>query len=437
MSVRTPVLALTAAALALAGTLAPVAAGGEPEAGPTWGPVKRLAGSPRGESVAVDGRGNTTVVWATSWTHPTRPRAVMALRRSADGTWGRPKVVGRGYAPRVAADARGNVTVVWLTQRRGHSDGVAAARRPVGGAWSDPVRLSRDLRVPGYPDDGEEPFGAARLDLAVSPRGVAVVAWDWGSDPRGKPWRIQAVVRPAGGPWGDRVAVTPPSGATRPLVGIGENGTAVLVYSRQRTGHPQTLVARRFVADHWTAPTRLTREGYDPALAVDRAGNAVVTFLRDFVRVEAVRRPAAGRWREPRRLSPRGVEINDAALAMNGRGTALVALVRASGRVDLVRRPPGGRWSAPTAVSPAAASVFDVLVGLNGVGDTFVGWGGYALHGRYRAHGGAWGDRTTVSPDAGVEVLERTYVRVTPAGDVVVLWKQEERPLKVRVLSVP
>jgi hypothetical protein len=74
-------------------------------------------------------------------------------------------------------------------------------------------------------------------------------------------------------------------------------------------------------------------------------------------------------------------------------------------------------------------------VALNAAGDTFLGWGGYALYGMYRPDGGAWSERFTVSPDAGVEVLEEQVAGVAPGGDVVVLWKQEERPLKVRVMT--
>lgn len=447
MSVRSLVLALPVTAVALVvQTMVTVPTGIAPaDATPaprdaaaatqTWGPVKTIAGNPRGESIVVDALNNTTIVWGTSWTGSS-PRSILALRRSASGRWGTPVVIGRGYAPKVAADGRGNVTVVWLTQRAGFTDGVAAARRPVGGHWSEPQRLSRDLRVPGYPNDGEETYGAAEVDLAVSPHGAAVAAWSWGSDARDKPWRIRSAYRPAGGHWGDQVDVTPASQARHPRVGIDARGTVVLVYGRQPFGHPQALKSRlRRVGAGWTQVSTVAAEGYEHSLTVDRAGNAVVVFTPNFNRVKAAYRPTGRRWRSALALSPKGVSIADYALAMNGRGTALVAMARDDGRVDLTKRPPRGPWSAPACVAGAGAVVFDVLVALNGNGDTFVGWGGYALYGKYRPHGGSWSGRFTLSPDAGVEVLEESFAEVAPRGDAVVMWKQEERPLKVRWMT--
>ena len=445
MSLRTWILAPTVTALAVTGAVVAVPTGaapapgtpsayGAPPATLEWGPVKTLARNPRGESLVVDARGNTTVVWASSL----RRGTVVALRRPAGGSWGRPVVIGRGYAPEVAADARGNVTVVWLTQRRGFTDGVAAARRPAAGRWSDPVRLSQDRRVPGYPDDGEDVYGAARVDLAVSPRGRAVVAWDWGSEPRDKPWRIQSAQRAPGGSWSEPRNVTRPTGANSPQVGIAADGTAVLLYGRQPFGHPQALLARRRpVGAGWTGPVRVVREGYGPALAVDRAGNALVVFTPNFNRVKAVYGSATGPWRKPRALSPAGVQVSDYALDMSGPGAAVVAVGRNNGRVDLLRRPRSGPWAAPVRVVRPGSVVYDVLVALNRAGDTFLGWGAYGLYGKYRPTGGSWTARSTISRDTDVEVLEATYADIAPQGDVVVLWKQESRPLKVRSMTAP
>lgn len=438
MSVRSFALAVSVTALAATASLlgtqpAPAA----PTAAPTaaargWEPVHTLAGNPRGEAVAVDARSTITVVWATR-----SSGSVVAARRPAGGGWGEPVVIGRGHDPKVAVDRRGNVTVVWLTQRPGFTDGVAAARRPVGGDWTTPVQLTRDVEVPGYVPDGESPYGAAVVDLAVSPSGAAVVAWSWGSDDRGKQWRIESVQRPPGGPWGAPVAATPASGAKDPQVGIAADGAVTLVYGRQRFGHPRVLKSRQRRAGAWSDASVVATESYGESLTVDRAGNAIVVFTPDFNRVDATYRPAGRRWRAARTLSPDGATINDFSLAGNGRGRAVVLLGRGSGRVDLVQRPPGGPWSAPERVARPGTTVYDVVVALNGAGDTFAGWGGTALYGTYRQSGGTWRPRFTISPDAGVDVLEATFAAVAPNGDAVVLWEQEARPLRVRVLTAP
>ncbi|MFC4786222.1 hypothetical protein ACT8ZV_17225 [Nocardioides sp. MAHUQ-72] len=443
MSIRSwgPAVAVTAAALsaqflvagptgavtttAAQGRAAPVAAG-------TWGPVKRLDADTRGESLAVDARGVTTIVWATR--NP--PREIKALRRTRAGDWGAERIIGHGYAPQVAVDAEGNVTVVWLTQHRDTTDGVLAVRRPVGGPWSEPVRLTQDRSVPGYVPGGDDVNGASDVRLAANPAGAVVVAWAWGSGLLDEPSRVQSAYQAPGQSWTAAEDVTSANGAGAPLVGIDAQGGVVLVYARQRVGHPQVLRARQRPAEGgWTAPTVVADEGYGPSLAVDLAGDAVVVFTRNFNRVRAVRLAAGGQWGPARALSPAGVTINDYALAMNGRGKALVALARGNGRVDLVRRPPQGRWSAPVRVVGRGNTVGDVLVALDEAGDTFVGYGLYALWGKYRPRDGVWGRQATISPDSGVEVLEETFAAMAPDGDVVVLWEQEERPLKVRVMT--
>ncbi len=427
---------IAALGLVLTGPTAAVlpSAAGSAAHSPAWSPVTRLAPNVQSASLAVDGRSNVTVVWATS----SFPQKVVAVRRRAGGGWSSERVLGRGHAPVVEADARGNVTVVWLQRRQGFTDGVLAVRRPTGGSWSDPVRLTRDRSVPGYPSGGEEPYGAAQVDLAVSPRGAAVVAWTWGSDDRDVPWRIQSAFRPAAGPWRGPVDVTAKGPVRHPLVGIAGDGTATLVHGRQPFGSPQALVSRRRVPGvGWTKPAVVTTEGYAHDLAVDRAGNAVVVFSPDFSTVRSAYRPADGRWRAAVRLSPAGAQVDDFALAMNGPGRAVVAMGRGNGRVDVVERTRLTSWTAPELVAPPGETLCEVVPALNGTGDTFVAWGCYALSGRYRPAGEAWTDPSTISPDSGVEVLESAAAVVAPDGDAVVVWDQEALPFKARVLDVP
>jgi hypothetical protein len=393
-----------------------------------------LAKNPRGEDLTVDTGNKTTIVWATG-ASAVPPHTIMARARFATGDWGAPVAIGHGYAPQVAADGRGNLTAVWLTQRQGFTDGVATARRPAGGRWSDAVRLSDDLRVPGYPDNAEDPYGAAELDLAVSPDGAAVAAWSWGSDDRDQPWRIRAAYRPAAGRWNGQVGVTPASDARHPQVALDARGTVMLVYGRQSFGRPQVLKSRRLVDTGWTKAATIAPEGYGHQLTADRAGDALVVFTADHDQVKATYRPADGRWRPVRTLSTQGGERF--AVAMNARGTAQVAVGRDDGAVELISRPRRGPWSMPVSVAHAQSDLFDVLVSLNNDGDTFVGWGGYGLYGKYRPHGGSWSSRSTISPATRVDVLEEASAVVAPHGGAAVLWKQEARPLKARWLSAP
>jgi hypothetical protein len=209
-----------------------------------------------------------------------------------------------------------------------------------------------------------------------------------------------------------------------------------VLYGRQVLGQPQALRAQRRLKDgRWSSPVTVARDGYRPSLSVDASGSAVTVFATSTDRVAAARKPAGKRWKRSRAISPKGVEIVDFDVTVRNGGTALVAIGRASGRVDLVQRPPRGTWSVPQRVAAAGSTVYDVLVAAGPAGDTFVGWGGYALFGKYRADEGSWSRRYTISPDAGSDVLEAMYAGVAPDGDVVVLWEQEARPLKVRTMG--
>jgi len=434
MSRRASLLVLTASALAVAGPLAvptstPALAGspGPASVSESWGPVKRLAPNPNGEALAVDARGVVTVVWANRHA----PQGVVVQRRSPAGVWGPRKVVGHGLYPQVATDRRGDVTVAWITTRPGHASGVAVATHRYGGHWTEPVPLTRPVRIHA----GQGSFGVAQLSLAVNARGATVVAWDWGSDGRHHPWQIRSAYRPAHGTFGPAVAVTAADGSSWPQVGIGGRGNVTLLCQRWHPAGTLGLYsARRVVGGGWTAATRVVHEGFGAQLAVDRAGRAVVVYSPNFNRVWTVRRPAHGPWSQPRALSAQGVRIESYALATNARGTAMVAMARGAGPIVVVRRAPTGSWSDPVTVATGPAP-FPMLA-LNGAGDAFVGWGEYALMGVYRARGASWGDPMVISPDAGVEVLESTHAVVSPHGDVTVLWKQEDLPLKVRTMTV-
>jgi hypothetical protein len=407
------------------------AIGGEP----VWEPETLLASGHRGASLTVDAQSNTWAVWES-------PRGAIKIdERPADGAWGEPTRIAQTNSamaePQVAADARGTLTVVWITQRRGFTDGVKAVTRDPLGHWSDPVRISDDKRVPGYGTDGKGAWGARWLDLAVSPTGSATVAWAWGSEDRRLPWRIQSAYRPIDQGWRDIRQLTKANGARLPQVGIAADGAATLLYTRQVSGHPQRLLTMvRVPGAGWGDKTVLATRGYGATLMVDRAGDAMVVYMPTvrLSEVVAVYRRDGGHWGSPYRLSPDGVHLDGiTAAAMNGRGSAMVAWARRGGRVDVVRRPRQGTWSAPEHVVDATDQVSKLAVALNGAGDALLTWGQYALYGTYLPGGGGWTSPVTLSPETAVDVLESIDARVAPNGDAVVMWDQEDMPLKVRV----
>lgn len=436
MNVRSSSMPIASAAvlsvIAQIGAAVP-AAGSEP----SWGPEMVVAASSRGSSLAVDAQSNTWVVWETL--HGT----IRVAQRPPGGTWGEPREIARTNSamaePQVAADSAGNLTVVWITYRQGFTDGVKAVTRNARGGWSDPIRISEDKRVRGYGTDGKGPWGARWLDLGVSPKGAVTVAWAWGSEDRNKAWRIQSVYRRPGRDWGGVVTLTGATGAREPQVGIAADGTVTLLYARQPVGRPWSLLSRvRHPGRGWSDATVVSDRGYRPTLAVDRSGDAVVVFMASSSRVMAAYRPQGAPWRSPRQLSPQGIGGDKTfALAMNGRGAVLVAFAGPHGTVDLVQRTPHDPWSAPARVVDSPDWIGHVAVALNGVGDTLLTWGEYALYGMYLPNGGTWTSQVTLSPETDVDVLETIDAEVAQNGDAVVMWDQEDMPLKVRVGAAP
>jgi hypothetical protein len=222
-----------------------------------------------------------------------------------------------------------------------------------------------------------------------------------------------------------------------PQVGIANDGTATLLYARQALGHPHRLIARRrLVGTGWTAPRTVAREGYEEQLAVDRYGDAMVAYRSVSQAVKATYRPVGRPWQPPQRLSSKALEGPAFSLAMNRPGRAVVALGWYGGRVVVVRRPRQGPWAPPARVQAPGKPLGFITVALNGSGDTLLAWGYHAVYSRYRTDHRAWGRRFTVSPDAGVNVLEGLQSAIAAHGDAAVMWTQEELPLKVRVRSV-
>lgn len=379
-----------------------------------------------GGTFLADAAHRTVLVWGT-------PDGTMTMRRQADSTWTQPKVISTDPAidvSKMAADAAGNITAVWISKRQGFTDGVMASRMTAAG-WSKPVRISRDLRVPGYPGDGKGSWGASELTLAVSPKGAAVVVWSWGSPARHQPYRVQSVYHGPGRGWTDVVDVTQAAGSHHPQVGIAADGTARLLYVHRPVGQPRSWLFRsRHPGQRWSDPNTVVRQADYASLAVDGAGDALVVYMPTWSDpVEAVYRRTGGRWGAPDRLSPGG----GYSLAMNGHGTAVVALARA-GHLVLLRHSPRGQWSAPTTLTPADGSYSGfVSVALDEKGDTSVAWGEETLYGRYQPAGGRWSNRYTIGEDPG-GVIEGVSSRVAPNGDAVVIWGNENDAQRMRAM---
>jgi hypothetical protein len=247
-------------------------------AGRSWGSPVTLSdpGQDAYEpQVAVDGKGNATVVWEAS--------GIRAARRPAGGSWGKPVTLSgpNARSPRLAVNGRGTAVAVW--QRGGIT--VKAARRPSGGAWGRPVTLSAHGGAP---------------DVALDGRGTAVAVWQRSGGPVD---RVQAARQPAGGAWGRPVTLSDSGqNAENAQVAVNWRGTAVVVWERSDAwGFPRGVhAARRPSGGAWGRPVRLSEPGSyagGAQVAVDGQGNATAVWNASdgtSYRVQAARRPAGG-----------------------------------------------------------------------------------------------------------------------------------------------
>ena len=385
-----------------------------------WTPIKELAESPYGADAVIDPDGNVTVVWSNF----APPREIMAVRQPAGGRWGTPLVIGHGWHPKLAIDDHGSITAAWLSMDGPRMSGVQAARwceEDVG--WSEPVAL----------EAGTPTSYASSVAVAANASGDVVIAWAVRRDPCAG-WRIRAVWRGRHGPWNDVSTLTPEDGSECPSVGIDVVGRAVVLYGRQTLSHPGELFERvRQPGGRWSEPMRIAAEGYSPVLAVDPAGNATVIYSPDFSSVEGATRSLDGPWRRVEQLGPRDVDWY--ALSAGQHDTAVVATSGSSagGWIDLVEKSRDGGWSTPERLMTGDYFGFLALA-TNQIGDVFLAWGYDGLDGSYRPAGGTWSTPITLSTIDEPAGLESVTAKLARNGDVVVLWKREEQPLKVRIM---
>ena len=145
----------------------------------------------------------------------------------------------------VGIDADGNAVAVWLTDSDGNNtskSAVYAARRPAGGRWGAPVRVSAADGV------------VSAVQITVDEGGNAMVVWQRSFPPREVSF-VESAARPAGGTWQRPEQVSKAgSGSTGPHVAIDGQGDAVAVWQRTSAGRTQVQSAVRSAGGRWVQP---------------------------------------------------------------------------------------------------------------------------------------------------------------------------------------
>ena len=232
-----------------------------------------------------------TAVW-TALTAGRDDGVVQAKTRTAAGTWSAEPVAvsapdGLAREPRVAVDARGDATVVWhrrdIPAASGFRQFVQAAQR-VDGRWSAPTTLSREDDLVNAPE------------LVVDAHGTATAIWVGG--PLRIPMRyMQARTRDADGPWGQPVDLFTTTGVLEPWeshmeLAADARGDVTATWLASRRPTLVVRAARRTADGGWSAPVDVSSpSGYAswPRVAVDPDGHATAVWSEHLGSAHAVR----------------------------------------------------------------------------------------------------------------------------------------------------
>ena len=270
-------------------------------------------------------------------------RSVLESHPVPDG-WSRPQVVGVGRTPSVTVDGRGATIVAW------NDHGLVTSRRPGGGQWTTPRRLTSE--------------SATNIDLASNAHGRVVAAWNAHNG------NIQSVV---GGPagWGTigtrmRLSELPNGDAWLgpPFAEMGPSGRALVVWSTGEFSNKagdwtSGVVWSRSHQGRWSPAAYLARDVGESGQLLDvtmnERGQGLVVWRANIFggdnaqgRLEARRLLANGTWGPLARLT-RSIGVGAARAYVDPTGAAHV--VAAMRRVTAFRQPLGHDWGSGIPIS--------------------------------------------------------------------------------------
>jgi hypothetical protein len=325
--------------------------------------------------------------------------------------------------PHVAVDGHGNTVAVWRWYD-GSNQVIQAAHRPAGGSWGLPLTLS---------DAGQD---AGQPQVAVNERGDAVAVW-WRSD--GNNTRVQAARRPAGGSWGTPVTLSAEiKDAFEPQVALDRLGNAVVVWTRYSETNDRVQVSRQPAHGSWSAPINLSAAGQNagaPQVAANGQGTAVAVWSRfdgSHGRVQAARRPAGGSWGTRFTLSAAGQDAGNHQIAIDEQGNAVAVWFRgdsSNNRVQTARQVPGGTWTSPVNLSAPGGNANEPQIEFDGQGNSVAVW--TAIDGTTRRVqtarrivGGPWGSPLNLSA-TGRDAYS-PQLAVNAHGSTVAVWERSD-----------
>jgi hypothetical protein len=293
--------------------------------------------------------------------------ALLLLVTGASAIFGEPETISPegvpASEPQIAADERGNAIAVWTAGEEGALE-VQARFRPAGSPWG-PVET---LSAPG--EDSTSP------QVVFDERDNALVAWTSfqtsQSDPPTPVARIRASFRPRGGGFGpSQVVHEEGSGSIffQPQLAIDES--AALVWTREAPDDTLTVQAAfRPKGGSFGAAQDLVPGGFDPDVAVDERGSAIVVATGESLQAVSAFKPRTGQFGSVQPISQGDGFTPRVATDEDGNA---IAVWDTGGRIEASFRRAGGSFGAGQTLSDPGLTAFDPDVAFDDE-DAVIAW---------------------------------------------------------------
>ncbi|MGD9734491.1 MAG: PKD domain-containing protein [Solirubrobacterales bacterium] len=332
------------------------------------------------------------------------------------------------FGPRVGLDANGEAVTSWYGATSATGDTTQISERPRAGVWSAPQNLRVD--------------GTNTPDLAVSPNGTAVVAWEFDAE-EGSPLGsyIEAGVR-TNGVWS-----VPPKSGTDPLhfsyypqVAMDAAGDAIIAWQEcysadkhlcfENKGEYAIEAKVRWAGGNWGAPIEVTSGTSENAkklsAAINPFGDIAVAWedmKSQQTRVSLLR---AGQSPDYHTLATKASGSPQVAFAADGTAITVWDEEDPGLLVSASTAAPGTHaWTQPQHISSPGYAAFQPRLAVAPDGEAVATWetlsGGNPIQAAIRA-GGVWLPAQNIS----AEGVEATHPRVAmnPAGAAIAAWRE-------------
>ena len=347
--------------------------------------------------------------------------------------WGTAELVetgaGDAYVPQVDIDGSSNSIAVW-EQKDGSVWRIWANKYTAGSGWGTAAAIETD------------PRDAARPRVAMDVNGNAAAVWEQYD---GTVWNIWANRYDASTGWGAEEAIeTGTGGAFSPEVAIDGSGNAIAVW-RQYDGTVWNIWANRYKATGWpkgwgTAELIETNDTGDvamPRIAMDGNGNATVVWSHfddtaSSYSIWANRYDAGtGTWGTAAAVEANTTDAYNPEIAMDANGNAIVVWVQSAGdlldvwanRYDAT----GGIWGTELLIETnVTGEAWMPTVAMDGSGNAVAVWtqsDGTRFNvwsNRYDATGGTWGTPEAIETDT--DDTYKPRVAMDGSGNAIAVW---------------